>query len=71
MDVGAVPSVRAGGRTLIRRHVTQVKADGPDPRGRPTADDTLDDQDGRLIVPATGHPLTDDEVRELRDADQR
>lgn len=34
----------------------EIEADGADLRVRPTADDTLDEQDGRLIVPATGHP---------------
>lgn len=49
----------------------EVEADGADLRVRPTADDTLDDQDGWLTVPATGHSLTDDDVRELRAAGQR
>ncbi len=49
----------------------EVEADGADLRVRSIADDTLDEQDGWLVVPATGRPLTDDDVRELRDADQR
>ena len=49
----------------------EVEADGADLRVRPMADDTLDEQDGWLVVPATGQRLTDDAVRELRDADQR
>lgn len=49
----------------------EVEADGADLRVRPMADDTLDEQDGWLVVPATGRRVTDDQVRELRDADQR
>ncbi|MGI5126740.1 AbrB/MazE/SpoVT family DNA-binding domain-containing protein [Pseudonocardia sp. CA-107938] len=49
----------------------EVEADGADLRVRPIAQDALVEEDGWLIVPATGRPLTDDDVRELRDADQR
>lgn len=35
------------------------------------AEDGLDEQAGWLVVPATGVSLTDADVRELRDADQR
>ncbi|MDN5751069.1 MAG: AbrB/MazE/SpoVT family DNA-binding domain-containing protein [Pseudonocardia sp.] len=48
-----------------------VEADGADLRVRPVADDTLHEEDGWLVVPATGGRLTDDQVQELRDADQR
>jgi AbrB family looped-hinge helix DNA binding protein len=48
-----------------------VEADGADLRVRPIADDALEEQDGWLVVPAAGTRLTDDDVRELRDADQR
>lgn len=48
-----------------------VEADGADLRVRPVADDSLDEQDGWLLVPAAESPLTDEDVRELRDADQR
>lgn len=47
-----------------------VEADGAGLRVRPVAEDALDEQDGWLVVPATGARLTDDDVRELRDADQ-
>lgn len=49
----------------------EVEADGADLRVRPVSGDALDEQDGWLVVPATGQRLTDDDVRELRDADQR
>ena len=32
---------------------------------------SIEEQNGWLVVPATGHPVTDDDVREVRDADQR
>ena len=48
-----------------------LEADGADLRVRPVAEDALEEQDGWLLVPASGHRLTDDDVRELRDADQR
>lgn len=55
----------------LRQGEVEVEADGADLRVRPIADDALDEQDGWLLVPAVGVPLTDDDVRALRDADQR
>lgn len=55
----------------LRQGEVEVEADGADLRVRPIADDALDEQDGWLLVPAVGMPLTDDDVRALRDADQR
>lgn len=49
----------------------EVEADGADLRVRPVAVDSLDEQDEWLVVPASGLRLTDDDVRGLRDADQR
>jgi len=49
----------------------EVEADGADLRVRPIADDTLAEEDGWLVVPATGRSISDDDVRALRDADQR
>lgn len=49
----------------------EVEADGADLRVRLPAEDGLDEQAGWLVVPATGVSLTDADVRELRDADQR
>lgn len=58
-------------RLGLRPGEVEVEADGADLRVRPIADDTLVEEDGWLVVPAAGAPLTDDDVRELRDADQR
>lgn len=35
------------------------------------ADDPLVERDGRLVIAPGGEPLTDDDVRALRDADRR
>ncbi|WP_226360697.1 AbrB/MazE/SpoVT family DNA-binding domain-containing protein [Pseudonocardia sp. ICBG1142] len=48
-----------------------VEADGADLRVRPVAQDTLAEEDGWLLVPSSGTPLTDDDVQQLSDADQR
>jgi hypothetical protein len=40
-------------------------------RVRPRAGDDLDEQNGLLVIPASGLPLSDEDVRALRDADQR
>lgn len=40
-------------------------------RVEPIAASTLEEQAGRLVIPATGASVTDDDVRGLRDADQR
>lgn len=58
-------------RLGLKQGEVDVEADGADLRVRPLADDTLDEQDGWLVVPATGRSLTDEDVRALRDADQR
>lgn len=49
----------------------ELEADGADLRVRPAAEDALEEQDGWLLVPTSGDRLTDEDVRELRDADQR
>lgn len=74
-------TIDSAGRLVIpkqlRNHLgmtpgeVEVEADGADLRVRQVADDTLDEQDGWLVVPATGNRLTDADVRDLRDADQR
>lgn len=58
-------------RLGLRQGVVDVEADGADLRVRPVTDDTLDDEDGWLVVPASGLRITDEDVQELRDADQR
>ncbi|MDN5918066.1 MAG: AbrB/MazE/SpoVT family DNA-binding domain-containing protein [Pseudonocardia sp.] len=74
-------TIDAAGRLVIPKQLrdrlgllpgeVEVVADGADLLVRPVADDTLDEQDGWLLVPGSGLGLSDDEVRELRDADQR
>jgi len=48
-----------------------IVIDGADVRIRPIADDAVVTDDGWLVVRASGAALTDDDVRALRDADQR
>lgn len=55
----------------LRPGEVEVVADGAGLLVRPVADEQLDERDGRLLVPATGMTLDDDDVRALRDADQR
>lgn len=49
----------------------EVSADGAGLHIEPVADDLLDDEDGLLVIPATGVTLSDELVRTLRSADQR
>ncbi len=49
----------------------EVTPDGVALRVEPVASDELADEDGRLVIPATGGHIDDDAVRSLRDADQR
>jgi AbrB family looped-hinge helix DNA binding protein len=58
-------------RLGLRQGEVDVEADGADLRVRPLADDALAEEDGWLVVPASGQQLTDEDVRALRDADQR
>jgi len=58
-------------RLGLRPGEVEVEADGADLRVRPLTDDSLLEEDGWLVVPPAGAPVTDDMVRELRDADQR
>lgn len=48
-----------------------VELDGAALRIAPVAHDRVTDVDGRLVIAATGTPLTDEDVRALRDADRR
>ena len=48
-----------------------IVIDGSDVRIRPIADDAVVTDDGWLVVRTSGATLTDDDVRALRDADQR
>jgi AbrB family looped-hinge helix DNA binding protein len=49
----------------------EVSADGSALRVEPVSGDYLVERNGRLVIPSSGSPLTNDVVRELRDADQR
>lgn len=48
-----------------------IEIDGSDLRIRPVVDDAVVTDDGWLVVRTSGATLTDDDVRALRDADQR
>jgi AbrB family looped-hinge helix DNA binding protein len=58
-------------RLGLRPGEVDIEVDGADLRVRQVADDALVEEDGWLLVPATGTPITDTDVQELRDADQR
>jgi len=58
-------------RLGLRPGEVEVIADGAGLRIELLAEDDLDERAGRLLVPATGTPLDDDDVRALRDADQQ
>jgi AbrB family looped-hinge helix DNA binding protein len=49
----------------------EVIADGSALRVESLAGEGLAEENGRLVIPATGTPINDDSVRTLRDADQR
>jgi AbrB family looped-hinge helix DNA binding protein len=55
----------------LRPGEVEVHADGTGIRVEPLAVESLDQQDGRLVIPASGVAIDDDTVRTLRDADQR
>ncbi len=48
-----------------------VTVDGASLRVELPAEDDLGERAGRLLVPTTGTPFDDDDVRALRDGDQR
>jgi AbrB family looped-hinge helix DNA binding protein len=49
----------------------EITADGATLRVEPIFDDSLVEKDGRLVVPTSHVTITDEFVRELKDADQR
>jgi AbrB family looped-hinge helix DNA binding protein len=49
----------------------EVLSDGAGLRVELLAEDEVGERAGRLLVPATGTPLDDEDVRALRDGDQR
>ena len=58
-------------RLGLRPGVVNVTADGSGLRVEPLAAESLDEREGRLVIPASGDVIDDDTVRSLRDADQR
>ena len=49
----------------------EITADGTALRVESIAGEGLVEQSGRLVIPASGAALGDDDVRAMRDADQR
>ena len=49
----------------------EVAAEGTALRVEPIASDELAEENGRLVIPASGGHIDDGTVRALRDADQR
>lgn len=58
-------------RLGLRAGEVEVTADGTALRVEPVAAESLDERAGRLVIPASGTPVTADQVHDLRDADQR
>lgn len=58
-------------RLGLRAGQVEVVADGTGLRVEPLAEEGLDERDGRLVIPPGGISLDDDDVRALRDGDQR
>jgi AbrB family looped-hinge helix DNA binding protein len=58
-------------RLGLRPGDVEVSADGAGLRVEPLASDDLTEVAGRLVIPAGGDPLTDEDVRALRESDQR
>lgn len=55
----------------LRPGKVEVTADGAGLRVEPVAAESLEERDGRLVIPAAGAEIDDDLVRSLRDAGQR
>jgi hypothetical protein len=55
----------------LRPGVVEVRAEGAGLRVDVPADDSLEERDGRLVIPASGASIDDDLVRSLRDAGQK
>jgi AbrB family looped-hinge helix DNA binding protein len=55
----------------LRPGIVEVVADGAGLRVEPLAEESLEERDGRLVIPASGASIDDEVVRSLRDADQR
>jgi AbrB family looped-hinge helix DNA binding protein len=55
----------------LRPGVVEVRAEGTGIRVDVPAADTLEESDGRLVIPASGAGIDDDAVRSLRDAGRK
>jgi AbrB family looped-hinge helix DNA binding protein len=49
----------------------EVTADGAGLRVEPLAGDSLEEREGRLVIPAEGAEINDEVIRALRDTSQR
>jgi len=58
-------------RLGLRPGDVEVSADGAGLRVEPLAADDLVEVAGRLVIPAGGELVTDEDVRALRESDQR
>ena len=58
-------------RLGLRPGQVEVTEDGTALRVEPVTGTDLVEEDGRLVIPASGSVITDSDVRALRDADQR
>ena len=58
-------------RLGLRPGEVEVRAEGAAIRVEPLATESLEERNGRLVIPASGTAIDDDTVRSLRDADQR
>ncbi len=75
-------TIDAAGRLVIPRAMRErvgllgpaevdIEVDGAGIRIEASAEGSLVEEDGRLVIPATGSMVTRDMVQGLRDADQR
>jgi AbrB family looped-hinge helix DNA binding protein len=55
----------------LRAGEVEVRAEGAGLRVEPLTGDSLQERDGRLVIPASGAEVDDELVRALRDAGQR
>lgn len=55
----------------IRPGEVEVRPDGAGLRVEVPADESLDERDGMLVIPASGAPIGDDDVRSWRHDSQR
>lgn len=55
----------------LRPGEVEVTAHGTALRVEPVTGETVEERDGRLVIPASGQTLTADDVQGLRHAEQR